>query len=98
MSDITKDQVDQIAKLARLQLTDAQEETMAKEMGSILSYIEKLNEVNTDGVEPTAQVTGLVNVFRKDVIREQLARPADLVDAAPERQGEFVKVKEVFSE
>ena len=96
MSTITKEQVDHIAKLARLKLTDAQEEQMAKEMGSILSYIEKLNEVDTTGVEPTAQVTGLLNVFRNDVFGEQLGNPGDLIAAAPDHEGRYVKVKEVF--
>ena len=93
---ITKEQVQHIAKLARLQLTVVQQEQMTKEMGSILTYIEKLNEVDTTGVEPTAQVTGLVNVFRKDVAAEQLGNPADLISTAPEHEGRFVKVKEVF--
>jgi aspartyl-tRNA(Asn)/glutamyl-tRNA(Gln) amidotransferase subunit C len=97
MPDITKEQVDHIAKLARLKLTDAQEEKMAKELGAILTYIEKLKEVNTDGVEPTAQVTGLENVLRKDEVNEWWGgNPIDLVQAAPNKEGKFVKVKEVF--
>ena len=97
MSEITKEQVQHIAKLARLEFSDAEQEKMAKELGSIFTYVEKLKEVDTTGVEPTAQVTGLANVFRKDVLGEQLGRPADLIAAAPDHQGEFVKVKEVFT-
>lgn len=96
MADITRDQVAHIAKLARLKLTDEETEKMTKELGAILTYVEKLGEVDTTGVEPTAQVTGLENVFRKDEVGERLANPADLVAAAPEREGEYIKVKNVF--
>ena len=94
MAEITKEQIDHIAKLARLRMTDAEEVVMAEELGAILTYVEKLKEVNTDGVEPTAQITGLGNVFRKDEEREQIgAEAADLIAQAPKREGEFVKVK-----
>lgn len=97
MSDITKEQVDHIARLARIKLTDQEEEKMAKEMGMILSYIEKLKEVDTTGVEPTAQVTGLHNVFRKDEAAPWWeGNPMDLVEAAPDHEGRHIKVKEVF--
>src|SRR3989338_8594419 len=97
MSTITKDQVEHIAKLARLELTEEEKAKMTKELGQILAYVEKLQEVNTDGIEPTAQVTGLENVFRKDEVGDQLGNPADLVAAAPEHERGFVKVKGVFS-
>lgn len=98
MSTITKEQVDHIAKLARIKLTDAEEEKMAKEMGMILTYIEKLKEVNTEGVEPTAQVTGLNNVFRPDEANLWWdGNPMDLVEAAPDHEGRFIKVRGVFS-
>lgn len=61
-------QVRHIAKLARLEISDAEVEKYVRELSSILDYIEKLKEVNTDGVEPTAQVTGLANAFRDDVV------------------------------
>ena len=99
MSTITKSQVQHIAKLARLSLTDAEQETMTKEMGSILTYVEKLKEVDTTGVEPTAQVTGLHNVFRKDSAEPWWdGNPMDLVEAGSQHEGRFVKVKAVFGE
>lgn len=66
MTQLTQQQVRHIAKLARLKLSDEEVEKFSKELTSILGYIEKLNEVNTENVEPTAQVTGLHNVFRPD--------------------------------
>ena len=97
MSDITKEQVEHIAKLARIELTDEQKETMTKELGQILTYVEKLKEVNTDGVQPTAQVTGLEDVFRKDEATKWWeGNPIDLIEVAPDHEDRLVKVKEVF--
>lgn len=97
MSTITTDQVEHIAKLARIELTKQEKEKMTEELGAILTYVEKLNEVDTTGVEPTAQVTGLEDVFRKDDAKPWWdGNPMDLVEAAPSHEGRFVKVKEVF--
>ena len=96
MSTITKDQIEHIAKLARLRLTDDEQTKMTKELGMILTYVEKLNEVDTTGVEPTAQVTGLENIFRKDAVGEQLGNPADLIAVAPEHERNLIKVKTVL--
>lgn len=94
---ITKDQVEHIAKLARIELTDAEKEKMTKELGAILTYVEKLNEVDTTGVESTAQVTGLEDVFRKDEATPWWGgNPQDLVEAANEREGRLIKVKGVL--
>ena len=102
---LTSNGVEHIAKLARIKLTKEEKTKLTSEMGSILAYISKLNEVNTDGppggeasVEPTAQVTGLENVLRKDEINDWWdGNPHDLVEAAPEHQGNYVKVKAVLA-
>lgn len=97
MPTITKEQVEHIAKLARIELSDSEKERMTKQLGDILLYISKLNEIDTTGVEPTAQVTGLENVFRKDDAPAWYeGNPQDLVEAAPEHEDRFVKVKGVF--
>jgi aspartyl-tRNA(Asn)/glutamyl-tRNA(Gln) amidotransferase subunit C len=83
MSSLTKEQVEHIAKLARLSLTPAEAEKMAKELSSILQYIEMLNEVPTDSVKPTAQVTGLSTVLREDVIVRSEAAPDALLACSP---------------
>lgn len=72
-------QVRHIAKLARLSISDAEVEKYSRELSSILDYIEKLKEVKTEGVEPTAQVTGQSNVFRDDVITPQGPTTAELL-------------------
>ncbi len=74
MASLTAAQVRHIAKLARLQISDAEVETYAKELGSIFTFIEQLKAVDTSGIEPTAQVTGLRNVLRDDRLASGEAR------------------------
>lgn len=83
MTQLTKDQVRHIAKLARLQLTEIEVEKFAKELTSILQYIDMLQEVDTKNVEPTAQVTGQANVFREDDIRQEGTSPDALLTCSP---------------
>lgn len=94
---LTKEEVKHIAELSRLELTDEEIARYQKELARILDYIGQLQEVDTAGIEPTAQVTGLLNRVRNDV-----AEPSDaatherLLDAATEREGDYFKVKAVF--
>ncbi len=83
MASITKAQVEHIAKLARLTLDADRLEKMTKELGAILGYVDILGEVNTDNVEPTAQVTGLTSVFRPDEVIANQASPEDLLACSP---------------
>lgn len=83
MTSLTPDQVRRIAKLARLQLTDGEVEKFAKELTSILQYVDMLQEVDTKNVEATAQVTGQRNVLREDVIRSDGASPDALLACSP---------------
>ncbi len=95
---ITKKDVEHIAKLARIELTDAEKEKFEKDLSGILDFINKLNEVDTENILPLAGGTELKNVMREDV-REMPHDPieaAKLVRAAPEHEGGFVKVKKVF--
>lgn len=66
---LTRAQVQHIAKLARLALTDAEVDKFTGQLTTILDYVAQLNEVDTDGVVPTSQVTGLKNVMREDVVQ-----------------------------
>ena len=83
MTALTSDQVRHIAKLARLNLEEKDVEKFAKELSAILSYVEKLQEVDTKKVEPTAQVTGLSSVFREDVILKNGVEPDALLATSP---------------
>lgn len=84
MTQLTHDQVRHIAKLARLTLNDAEVEKFTTELTSILKYIDLLQEVDTNGVEATAQVTGQSNSLRDDVIYPApLAAPDALLGTSP---------------
>lgn len=93
---ITNEEIKHIAELSRLKLTAEEEKNLGAELGSILKYIEKLNQVKTDNIEPTAQVSGLSDVLRGDEVKNW---NREEVMAALE-QGELedgqVKVKRVL--
>lgn len=94
---LTKKEVEHIALLARLKLTDEEVETFSHQLSKILEYVEQLQQVNTDGVELTAQVTGLENILRLDEIDqctdETIKKSLTL---APETEDNLVKTRSVF--
>lgn len=99
MSDITLDTIEQVAALARLELTAKEKKQYAEQLSVVFDYMEMLNEVNTDDVEETCQVTGLEDVVREDVVFEVSdATKQKLIDAFPEKMGNLLKVKAVFSD
>jgi len=83
MAQLTEDEVRHIAKLARLRLSADDVKKLSKELTSILEYIDVLNEVDTDGVEPTAQVTGLSGVLREDEVKPSEATTEQLLGCSP---------------
>ncbi|MFA6255510.1 MAG: Asp-tRNA(Asn)/Glu-tRNA(Gln) amidotransferase subunit GatC [Patescibacteria group bacterium] len=95
---LSQKDVEHIALLARLGLSEAEKEKFASQLSSILDYVEQLKEVKTEGVEPTAQVTGLENVMRPDGMFT-LSKPEmeKLVKLAPESEDNLVKTKSVFN-
>ena len=94
---ITKQEVEHIAHLARLGLTEEEKEKFALQLSSILDYIEQLKEVDTKGIEPTAQVTGLENVYREDDAEEKNKEVRDkLLKQAPSTEDDLIKAKAVF--
>ena len=95
---ITKKEVEHVANLARLGLNEREKEKLSRELGVILDYFEKLKEVDTKGVEVTAQVAGLVNVFRDDNRPQEvdMEKIKKLIGQAPEREGNFVRTKTIL--
>ena len=95
--ELSREQIEHIAKLARLDLTAAEIKTLGKELSAVFGYIDQLKEVDTSAVEPTAQVTGLNNVWREDTVTEwdDNERQAALKEA-PHKEGDFLKVKRVI--
>jgi aspartyl-tRNA(Asn)/glutamyl-tRNA(Gln) amidotransferase subunit C len=80
---IDREQVLHVAKLARLRLSDAEVERMTGELSTILEHVERMDELDLDGVEPTSHVVELQNVLRDDVPRESLSRERAL-EGAPD--------------
>ena len=96
MSTIDKKTVQHVALLSRLSLDDKELELYSKQLASILTYISKLNELDTKNVQPTSHaLSTLKNVFRKDVLKPSLL-PEDALKNAPAREGGLFKVPQVI--
>ena len=92
---ITKKEVLYVAELARLNLDEAAIEKFAGQIGDILAYVDKLNEVDTEGVEPTSHAITLTNAFREDELQSHLDRDKALANAPQREDGNFVVPKVV---
>lgn len=91
MSKLTIDQIEHIAKLSKLELSEEEKELYAGQLSSVLEYVGELSEIDTDNVEPTANVTGLSNVWRDDQIEKSNINHDDIAKNAPEfKDGNFV--------
>ena len=91
----TEQEVHRIAKLARIELAPEEVTKMCGEMDAIVSYIEQLQEVDTEGIEEIAQVTGLMNVVRADEERDMLSTKEVLQNAPQSNEVAFVVPKAV---
>ena len=94
---IDEAQVRKVAKLARLDLTDAEVTEFAGQLSAILDYVARMNELNTEGVEPLAHCLPINNVFRDDKIKESLGTEKTLANA-PQRDESFFKVPKILEE
>ena len=97
---LTEKEVENVANLARIRLTEKEKDKFKKELSSILDFVNKLNELDTTNVEPLYQVTGLVNAMREDKHRKDFEMNEDLnkklIGQAPNSQNRFIKVKSVL--
>jgi aspartyl-tRNA(Asn)/glutamyl-tRNA(Gln) amidotransferase subunit C len=96
MSVISREELLKLASLARLKLTEEEINRLPDELSAILEYVRQLDKVDTGGLEPTYQVTGLKNVTRSDELREYQAKPAALLKNAPVVSDNQFKVKRVI--
>ena len=85
--EITREEIDHLAKLSDLSLSDEEAESLKGDLGNIIKYISQLNELDTDGVEPTYQVFEMENVWRDDAILPQDADREKLLNLVPAYQG-----------
>jgi len=92
---ITRKEVEHVAKLARLALREEEVERLTRQLSDILTYVEKLNELDTKDVEPTSHVLPVRNVLREDEVSGSIDRGKALVNA-PDRTEEFFRVPKVI--
>lgn len=90
--------VKHVAKLANLKLTEGEEVKFERQLSNILSYVEKLNEIKTDGIEQTAQVTGLQNIKREDTTTQISLTQDETLKGAKDQHNGFFKVKAIFED
>jgi len=93
MANLTRDDVFKLAKLARLHITDDEAAAFENEINAILGYVDQLQAVDVDGLEPTTQVTGLTNVTRDDELIDYGYQPTDLLKNVPTVENQQIKVK-----
>ena len=91
MAKLSLEEVTHIAKLSKLELSDEEKERYREQLSSVLTYVEQLQEVPTDDIEPTSNVTGLSNVFRDDQVLQSGIEYSEIAKNAPEfKNGNFV--------
>ena len=94
---ITKKEIEDMSKLSRLGLSVKEKEKFSKELSAILEFVNKLDEVKIDKIKPTAQVTGLENVSRKDSGRKKTKKETDkLLALVPDSENRHVKVRAIL--
>jgi len=96
MAKLSRDDVLKLARLARISLSDEEIASFAGELSAILEYVEQLSSVDTTGLEPTNQVTGLTNVMRPDEVVHYGYEPDALLRIAPQTQAGQLKVKRMI--
>lgn len=96
MTQISIDDVKKLARLAKISITDDEAKKYQSELDAILGYVKVLDSIDTSGVEPTSQVTGLVNVTRPDEIIDYGVSKDELLANAPETEHGYLKVKRML--
>jgi aspartyl-tRNA(Asn)/glutamyl-tRNA(Gln) amidotransferase subunit C len=92
---ITREEIEHVARLARLELTGAEKEMFTGQMDAILAYVDKLNELDTGGITPTSHAVPMENAFREDVVSESFSSDNALLNA-PDRSDNFFRVPKVI--
>lgn len=96
MEKITREEIDHLAELSNFSLTDEEKDSLGEDLGNIIGYISQLDELDTDNVEPTYQVFEMENVWRDDEIKPQEADREALLNLAPAKQDNQIKVPKVL--
>ena len=91
---ITVKDVEHVAKLARLELTEDEKVLYTKQLGDVLKYVDQMNEVDTTNVKPMTQVVDFCNVMREDIPNQEISKEA-LMSNAPDEENVFFKVPKI---
>lgn len=95
---VSADEIKHVAHLARLELKDQEVKKYSQDLSAVVDYIDQLKEVDTTNVEPTAQVTGLINKTRDDQVDNWLqAEKGMMIEQAKAKTGEEIRIKRVLN-
>ncbi len=97
MTRITPEDVRKVSKLARLNISEKDINTYSQQLEKILDHIAQLEKIDTEDITPTTRAVEVVNVFRKDVVNSSTVRE-DILNLAPQKEGEFYKVPRILSD
>ncbi len=95
MTKISSSDVRKVAKLARLELPEDQIETYTAQLEDILTYVDQLQEIDTQNIPPTTRAVEVVNAMRKDIVKRNCSRE-DILNQAPHREGDFFRVPRIL--
>ena len=95
MTKISSSDVRKVAQLARLELPENQIETYTEQLEEILSYVDQLQEIDTENIPPTTRAVEVVNAMREDLVEVNCSRE-DLLNQAPQREGDFFRVPKIL--
>lgn len=93
--EITNEKIDQLSHLARLEFSGEEKEKIKKDLHSILDFCEKLNEIDTEGIEPLIYMTNTTNNVREDVVEGMVSRE-DALKNAPKKDSDYFRVPKVI--
>lgn len=93
---VDKQLVERVAELAKLQFNEEEKESIRGDLEKILEFVDKLNEVDTEGVEPLVYITEEKNVLRPDVVKHEISREEALKNA-PQKDSDYIKVPKVLN-
>lgn len=94
--NISDDDINYLTKLSNFSVSDAEKADLKRDLSAILGYVQQLDEVDTDGVEPTYQVLDLQNVWQEDEVETPDVTPEQLISLAPETADRQIKVPKVL--
>ncbi|MGB9715785.1 MAG: Asp-tRNA(Asn)/Glu-tRNA(Gln) amidotransferase subunit GatC [Thermodesulfovibrionales bacterium] len=92
---ISREEIEHIASLARLHLSEEEKNLFGSQLSRILDYMEKLNEIDTRDIEPTSHVLPLFNVMRDDILKPSIPREVALANA-PDHTDKFYRVPKII--